>query len=153
MFVDTLTASDKYPVTICSSLLKRNYLKKEKLFVDFLFHLSNLHQILKIFKKNLIVKANIFPRLQTLKDLVRPLSKKDRLRTSVRSQHVERFQTLVKYAWERFYHIFLSLWELITWKIYLLFNFEILEVFVKTLTADEKYPVLYYQNLQFPIQL
>ena len=140
-------------VKICSSLYKCNYFKKENFFLTFLFHLWNLPQILNILEKNVIVIANVFPRLQTVKDLVRPLSKKRRFRTSFGSQHVKGSQTLVKYAWERFYHIFLSPWALITWKIYLSLNFESLEVFVKTLTADEKYPVRCYQNLQFPIQL
>ena len=33
-----------------------------------------------------------------------------------------------------------------------LLNFEILGLFVNTLTADNKYPVLDCENLQFPIQ-
>ena len=51
----------------------------------------------------MIVIANAFPKLQTLKNLVRTLSKKRRFRTSFDSQHVKRSQTLVKSAWEYFY--------------------------------------------------
>ena len=54
-------------VTICSSLLKCNYLKNKKHFLKFLFRLWNLHQIFNIFKKKIIVIANLFPRLQTAK--------------------------------------------------------------------------------------
>ena len=54
-------------VTICSSLFKCSFLKNEKLFLNFLFHLWNLHQILNIFEKKIIVIANVFPRLQTVK--------------------------------------------------------------------------------------
>ena len=61
-------------VRICSSLLKCNYLKNKKLFLRFLFDLRNLHQIFNIFEKKMIVIANVFPRLLSVKDLVRPLS-------------------------------------------------------------------------------
>ena len=54
-------------VTICSSLFKCNFLKNEKLFLNFLFLLWNLHQIFNIFKQKMIVIANVFPRLQTVK--------------------------------------------------------------------------------------
>ena len=49
-------------------------------------------------KKKKIVRANVFPKLQTVKDLVRPLSKKRRFRTSFNSQHVRGSQTFVKSA-------------------------------------------------------
>ena len=39
------------------------------------------------------------------------------------------------------------------WKISPLLNFEMLGVFLNTLTANEKYPVRDYENLKFPIQL
>ena len=53
-------------VNICHSLFKCNYLKNKKYFIGFLFHLWNLHQILKIFKKKKIVIANVFPKLTTV---------------------------------------------------------------------------------------
>ena len=46
----------------------------------------------------MIVIANLFPELQTVKDLFRPLSKKHRLGTSFESQHVKLSQTLAKSA-------------------------------------------------------
>ena len=52
---------------IRSALFKCNYFKKKKLFLIFLFHLWNLHQILTIFEKKMIVIANIFLSLQTVK--------------------------------------------------------------------------------------
>ena len=48
----------------------------------------NLYQILNILKKRMIVIANVFPKLQTLKILARPLSKKRRFRTRFGSEHV-----------------------------------------------------------------
>ena len=48
------------------------------------------------FQKRKIVIANAFSILQTVKDLLRPRSKKRRFRTPFDSQHVKGFQTLVK---------------------------------------------------------
>ena len=42
--------------------------------------------------------ATVFPKLETVKDLVRPLSKKYRFRTFLDSQHVKGSQTLVNSA-------------------------------------------------------
>ena len=38
------------------------------------------------------------------------------------------------------------------WKIYRLLKFDILGLFVSTLTVDDKYPVQDCENLRFPIQ-
>ena len=45
----------------------------------------------------MIVIANVLPRLQTVKILVRPLSKMRRFRKRFDSQHVKALQILVKY--------------------------------------------------------
>ena len=42
---------------ICHCQFKCNYLKNEKLFLYFLFHFWNLHQILNILKETMIVKT------------------------------------------------------------------------------------------------
>ena len=54
--------------------------------------------MLNIFKKRKIVIASVFPKLLTVIDLVRPLSRICRFRTSFDSQHVKGSQTLVKSA-------------------------------------------------------
>ena len=64
----------------------------------FFFYFSNLHQILNILKKKMIVIATLFRKLQTVADLVRPLLKKHRFRTPFHSQHVKEPQALVKSA-------------------------------------------------------
>ena len=108
---------------------------------------------LNVFKKKMIVLANVFPQLKTVKNLVRPLFKKRRFRTSFDSQHVKGSQKLVKSSWEHFYQIFTSLcWEMIR-KISPLFKFENISVFLNTWTADYKYSVSDCENLQFPIQM
>ena len=108
---------------------------------------------LKHFQKKKIVIANVLPELQTVKDLVRPLSKKRHFRTSFNIQHVKVSQTLVKYAWQNFYHIFSSPWGEIISKISQILKLEITGVFVNTLTAAYKDPVPDCENLQFLIKM
>ena len=50
----------------------------------------------KHFEKKMIIKANVFPNLQTVKNLLRDLSKKRRFGTRFDSQHVKVYQILVK---------------------------------------------------------
>ena len=74
--VNTSTVDYKHPVGdcgICCSLFRCNCLKNENSCSVFLFHLWNLHQILNIYQKKKIVIANVLPKLQTVKDFVRPL--------------------------------------------------------------------------------
>ena len=66
------------------------------LFLDFLFHFWNVHQILNILKKKMLVIANLFPKLQTVTILVREVSKKRHSRKRFDSQHVKLSQILVK---------------------------------------------------------
>ena len=98
-FVNTLTATASIMskvVRICNSQFKCNYLKNKKLFLNFLFDFWNLHQILKILREKMIIIANVFPKYQTVKILVRPLSKKRRFRTRFESQRVKVLQLLWK---------------------------------------------------------
>ena len=110
-----------------------NSLKKQKLFPNFLFHFWNLHQILSILKKGMIVLANVFPKSQILKILVRPLSKHRRFRTRIDRQHVKASKLIPKMS-----PLVLG---------------EILEVFLNILIVDDKYPVQDCENLQLPIQM
>ena len=126
---------------ISLSLFECNSVRNKKLFLNFLFHLCNLHQILNILKEKNIVISNVLLKLQTVKDLVRSLSKKHRFRTSFNSQHVKGSQTFAKSAWEHFYHTFSLLWGEIISKIFPLLKVKIIVVFVNTLTTVYKYPV------------
>ena len=54
----------------------------------------------------MIVKANVFPKLQTVKILVRALSRERRFRKRFDSQHVKVFQILAKSPSEQFYSVF-----------------------------------------------
>ena len=101
VFVNTLTADGKYPVQGCENLhlpIQMHLSEKHKSFSEFSFHFWILHQILNILKENIIVIANVFPKLQTVKIFVRKLSKKRRFRTSFDSQHMKSSQMLAKFA-------------------------------------------------------
>ena len=97
--------------------------------------------------------GNVFPKLATVRGLVTPLTIERRLKTSFNSQHVKRLQTLVNSSWEHLYLIFSSLWAEMIWKICQWMKFEIIGLFVKTWTADYKYPVPDCEKLPFPIQI
>ena len=51
----------------------------------------------------MIVIADVFPKLETVKIMLRPLSKERHLRTRFDSQHLKAFQILAKSPWEHFY--------------------------------------------------
>ena len=76
-----------------------------------------------------------------------------RLKTPFYGQQVKRSKTLVKCPLEYFYNISLSLWAKVTWETSLLLIFELLRVFLKTLTADHKYSLCYIWNLQLLHQM
>ena len=137
-------------VRICCSVFKHNYRKNEKPFLNFLFIYWNFHQNLIFFLKRIIVIADVFPKLQIVKNVVRSLSKKCQFGTSLESQHLKVSQTLVKSGWEHFHQIFSSLWEGMIRKISPLLKIEILGVFDNTLTTDDKYHVRDCENLLFP---
>ena len=140
-------------VRICNSLFKCKYLKFDKLFQNFLFHFWNLPQILNIFKKRMIIIANVFPKLGIVKIWFRLLSKKRCFRTRFDSQHVEASQTLAKFQWECFCHDFSPFSGKWIWKISTLVLRESLVLFVNRLTANGKYPVQDCESLPLPIQM
>ena len=81
-----------YPVQDCQNLLlpiQMQLSEKRKTFSEFLFHLWNLHEILNNLKKKIMVIANVFLKLQTVKNFVRQLCKKRRFGTRFDSQHVK----------------------------------------------------------------
>ena len=88
----------------------------------------------------MIVIANLFPILQTVKLLLRPLSKKRSLRTRFDSQHVEESQMPAKSPWEHLDHVFSSFSGKLIWEMCPLLLGEILGLFVNILIAADKYP-------------
>ena len=64
--------------------------------------------------------------------MVRPPTKKRRVRTCFDGYQVKGSKTLVKSSWEHFDHIFSSLWAELIRRKWPLFKFKIIEVFVNT---------------------
>ena len=57
---------------------------------------GNLDSILNIFKKNMALIADVFPKLRTLKDVVRYMSKKSRFRGHYDRHHGKKAQRLLQ---------------------------------------------------------
>ena len=85
----------------------------------------------------MIVIINVFPKLKTVKVVVRQMSKEPHFRIPFNSQQVKGSQTLVKSAWQRFYGNYSSLWENLTGKMSSLVICEVLVVLVPTMTVDD----------------
>ena len=97
--VNTLIADDKYPVRDCKNIqfsIQMQLCQKRNTFSQYFVLLGEFTANFKRFEKKMIVIANVLPILQTVEDLVGPLSKKRHFRTSFYSQHVKLSQTLLK---------------------------------------------------------
>ena len=138
-------------VRICHSQFQCNFPKNEKLFLNVLLNCWNVHQILNILKENMIAIANVFPKIEIVKNLVRPLFKTRRLRTRFESHYVKASKILNKSPWEHFSHVFSSSSGELIRNMYPLVLGEIVGVFVNILTADDNYPVQDCQNLLLSI--
>ena len=97
--VNTMTTNKKYPLRNCENLqlpIQMQLSRKQKSFSEFFVAFQESALNFKHFNKNIMGIANVFLKLQTVQDLVSPLSKKQRSRRHVDSQHVKGSQTLVK---------------------------------------------------------
>ena len=97
--------------------------------------------------------ADVFLKLRTQKNLVRSMPKKSRFKGSFKKQHGKCAQTLFKFAWQKLYHIYWSLWRQLSLKKFLLVIWKIWRLFLNTLSADGKYSLLNKDNLMQPIQM
>ena len=108
MFVNTLTADDKY------SLLNRDNLtqpirtplsQKHKAFSEFFLPFSKYTLNFEHFQKKMTLVAYLFPKLRTPKNVVRYMSKKSRFKVPFDRQHGKRLQTLLRSEPQHRYHI------------------------------------------------
>ena len=120
VLVNTFTANDKYPLRNYENLslsiqmqLSEKWNTFSQFFVSFLEFPSDFEQFEK---KNMMVIANVFPKLKTVKDVLRQISKKTGFKTPFDSLHVQGSQTLVKAARKPFCQIFSSLRGKLIWK-------------------------------------
>ena len=108
---------------------------------------------MNIFKKNMTLIAEVFPKLGTPKNMVTSMSKKSRFKGSFGKQYRKRTQALLKFAREYLYHIYWSLCSQLTCKKSLLVTWKISRLFPNTLSAESKYSLLKRDNLTQPIQM
>ena len=145
LFVNTLTVHDTNSLPSIGNLtqlIQRQLPKKQRTFSQFFY-------ILK--KKTLI--AYVFPILQTKKEVVRQISKKLFLKRPFNKWHGKQAETLLKSPRHDLYHIYWSLWRQLSWKKSLLSICKILELFLNTLTADDKYSLLNKDKLTQSIHM
>ena len=101
----------------------------------------------------MIVIANVFAKLRTVKNFVRTLYKECHFRGRVYSQDVKASEILAISPGEHFYHVFPSFFLKLIWKMSLLVLGEMLGVSVNTLTADDKYFVQDCEKLLLAMQM
>ena len=152
---NTLAVYDKYSPRNMQNFqqqLQLHYLKNKTFFLQFLLLFSNLHQIYNLSRKKVSLLVSVFPKLLTQKEVVTWMAKTSRSRTPFRYERVHEFQTLSKPARNHHYPIVPWIWDKLSWKKFRLVKFEILELFVNTLTTDDKYSSRNIQNLTQQLQ-
>ena len=87
------------------------------------------------------------------KNVVIWMPKKSCLREPFDKQHGKRAKPLLKSASRYLYHIHLSLPRQLSWRKSLFLTSKILALLVNTLSANEKYPLLNWDNLTIPFQM
>ena len=108
---------------------------------------------LEHFAKTINLIAYVFQNFQTVKYVIKQMSKKPQFTTHFDSQHAKASQTLLKSATQHWYHLFPLLLGKLNWEIYLFLTSEILDLFVNTLSADDRYSLHNKKNLPRPVQI
>ena len=126
---------------------------KQKHFLNFFLHFLNTDWILNISKQKVSFTPGVFPILRTPKNEVKQISKKSTFRAPFEKQHVKGDQTLSKFERHHLYHIYWSLWRLLSWKKSLVVTCKVLRMFIHILTTNEKCSLLNRDNLTHPIRM
>ena len=105
------------------------------------------------FIRKMTLIAYVFRKLQTVKEVVRQISKEHRFRTTFKCKHAKGSQTIVKSASQHFYQSSSSPWVKVPRKIFVIVIGKTLVVFVNTWTSNDKYSVPNSDNLSLSIQL
>ena len=138
--------------TIFCNNFKRYCLKNARLFLNFLLHFWNVHEIYNILRKTMSVLAWLFPKLLFPKEVATEISRKSCFRTPFSNQRVNGFQTLFKVARHHYYPFFPWIPGKFSWKKVSLLWTQILRLFANTLAADDKYSCRNMQNFRQQLQ-
>ena len=99
------------------------------------------------------LRADVFPKSRTPKNMVRSMPKNSRFRASIEKQYCKCLQTLFKFEGHFLYHIYKSLRRQLCYKKSLLAICKISKLFPHKLSSAGKYPVLDRDNLTQGIQM
>ena len=151
LFVNTLTADDKYSLLSRDNLTQKFLMKlpkKEKATsrVSAAFLKSRLYFEYFPKKKKMTFIASAFPRLRTPKDMVTWMSKKSCFRRPFNKEHGKQDQTLLKSESQHLYHLYWSMWRQLGWKKSLLVTSKILGPFVNTQSIGDTSSLLNKDN-------
>ena len=97
--------------------------------------------------------ADVFPKLQTPKNMVRSMPKKSSFRGSFEKQHGKCAQTLLKLEGQLVCRIYWSLQRKLSYKKFLFVRRKISGLFPNTVSADGKHSLLDRDNLMQRIQM
>ena len=111
----------------------------------------NLDQILNVLKKKTTLIAHVFPKLRTPKDVIRWMSKKLSFGRLFHRQHGKWSQTLLKSPRQHLYHNYWSAHRKFSWKKSPIVICKILRFFLHTSTADDKYFLLFWSNIDLAV--
>ena len=140
LFLNTLTADDKYSLLNRENLtqpIQTQLCNEQRTFPHFFCKFSKSRLNFEHFQKKMTLIAHAFWKLQTVKYMVRKMSKKFCFRRPFNKQHGKLAKTMLKDPLQHFYHIYSSLWMQWSWKKCLLPICKILGLLVNLLTAED----------------
>ena len=145
----------RVPAAICRifcNKFKHYYLENGRLFLDFLLHFWNVHEIYNILKKRMSVLASLFPKLLFPKEVATETSRRSRFKTPFGNQRVNGFQTRLRVARQHYYPFFRWISGKLSRKKTALLISKILRLFANPLTADDKNPCRDMENFLQQLQ-
>ena len=80
--------------------------QKQKTFSQFFSAFLKSSENFEHFQKKMTLIDEVFPKLRTPKNKVRSMSIKSHYKGSFKKQHGKCAQTLLKFAWQKLYHIY-----------------------------------------------
>ena len=145
------------PVTIyglSDNNFKRLYIKKQRLFFDFLLHSEICMEFRTFWKKRRVSYPNYY-RNHCIRRRCLLKRLKGCFSTPFGNQRVNGFETLLKSARHHHFPIFQWIWDKLSWKKSPFVTSQIFWLFVNTLSPDDKYSCRYmqifWQQLQTPL--
>ena len=124
--------------------------KKPSIFCCSFFAFLGSKLNLQCFKKKMSVRAQVFLKLLTPRDVVVWMHNRACFLKAYCSQRVNEFQKLLQYGEKSFYPTFSSFWAKLSYKRLFLIRPEIWGLLDNTLTANCEYYRINRENLQLP---